>query len=318
LKTALIVGAGGQDGHWLGHSLRADGVCAIALDRKQVRRDGRRTSPSVNILDRDEVDRLVAETEPDEIYHLAAIHGSSEQESPAFSDVYEAAWAVHCRALVNLCEAALRHKPAARVFYAASSRVFGRASDHPQTESTPRRPECAYGLTKSQGIDLCRYYRDRRGLFCSAGILYNHESPLRPETFVSRKIARAAALAEVGRLDSLPLGAPDAVVDWGAAPDYVEAMRLLMAQETPTDAIIASGTGRTVRDFARAAFTHVGLRAEAFVVAAPDRLRRPVDTTPMVGCPARVESYGWHRRYDFDKLVAWLVDSERDLIRKKR
>ena len=155
--------------------------------------------------------------------------------------------------------------PGCRFFYAASAHVFGIPAECPQTELTPMRPNTLYGMTKNMGLFLCRYYRETMSLHASSGILYNHESPKRGASFVTSRIARAAALSHLGESQPLRLLNVDAMVDWGAAQDYVRAMWLMLKQPQGDDFIISTGNGRTVREFADVAFGCLGLRADNII-----------------------------------------------------
>jgi GDPmannose 4,6-dehydratase len=199
--------------------------------------------------------------------------------------------------------------PSCRFFYAASAQVFGAPASSPQNELTPRNPDTPYGISKGAGMDVCRYFRAHRGVFTSVGILYNHESPRRGESFITTQIARAAALASVGLGEHLSIRDLDAIVDWGAAQDYVRAMWLALQQSTSGDYVIASGTGRTVRDFAQAAFAVVRLRASDYLTQESP----PTTSTrvPLVGNSSKIrEICGWEPAISFDELVRSMVETQ--------
>lgn len=296
---AIIVGSEGQDGRLLGDALRRDGGTVLGI--------GRGGRP--DILRRGEVLRAVRRFKPREIYYLAAWHHSSQDRPPEPVELFERSWRVHFQGLLHFLDAMRLAARKARLFYASSSLVFGEPASRRQSERTPVAPACAYGVTKEAGMAVCRHYRREHGLFAVSGILYNHESPLRDERFLSRKIVRAAVEIRRGRRRPLVLGDLDAAVDWGWAPDYVEAMRRMLRLKRPEDLVIATGRARTVRDFARRAFARLGLDWRDHVRVDPRLLsrRRP----PMEGDAARLRRLtGWRPTVTFEGMVDRLVDAE--------
>jgi GDPmannose 4,6-dehydratase len=292
----VVIGAAGQDGRILCEQLgaprpRGDGTDVVAIDRGDL-----------DLLDRGAVrERLRGASE---VYYLAAEHGSSEDGNEDVSKLMAASYDVHVAGLVHVLEAL----GGGRLFYAASSHVFGRPDAPMQNELTPRRPINVYGMTKALGMDVVRYYRDR-GVHASAGILYNHESPYRRGNFVSTRLvqgARRAAEARArGEHVSVEVGILDAVVDWGWAPDYTEAMQRIVAGE-PDDFVVATGEAHTVADFARVAFEAVGLDFRAHVVARADLVRKP--TVPLVGDATKLRTRtGWRPSVSFETMVGRLV-----------
>lgn len=289
---AVIVGAAGQDGRLLAENLRARGHTVLGVTRRG----------SVDILDARAVRRFMARVKPDQVYYLAAYHHSAQERQPKAGVLLKKSLEVHALGLSYFLAALGR----AKLFYAASSHVFGNPKKSPQDESTPLAPENPYALTKTVGIHLCRLYR-ARGAFASVGILYNHESPLRGPEFVSRKIAIAAA-----RGRKLTLGDLSARVDWGWAPDYVEAMRRVLALSKPGDFVIATGRARRVRDFAREAYAAAGLDWRRFV--AEDRRLIQKEKAARVGSPRKLRrATGWKPRTSFKDMVRALVLAERSL-----
>jgi GDPmannose 4,6-dehydratase len=301
--VSIIVGCDGQDGHYLSQLLHAHGHRVIGVNRR-----------NCDILDRAQVATLIAEQRPSQIYYLAGYFGSSESAAQDPYELFVRSREAHIDGWHNFLDEAGRAKAPARLFYAASSRVFGDPRESPQSERTPMEPRCVYGITKTSGVHLGRYYR-KRGLFCSSGILYNHESPLRPPTFVSRKIVKAAVDNKLGAAVELRLGNLQATVDWGAAQDYVEAMRLVLAADEPGDFVIASGKARTVRQFVEAAYGVLGIAWEPYVkedksllASAPAR-----PDCPVVGDASRLrEITGWQPRLDFAEMVRQMVEAEMD------
>ncbi len=256
----MVIGSNGQDGVYLSSLLREKGYEVTGI--------GRSGPASIDICDFGAVRDIVRGLAPEEIYHLAAFHHSSEEELPSDHELLAKSLAVNTLSLNHFLHAIHQDAPSCRLFYAASSRVFGDPAGSPQNEDTPLNPRCPYGISKTAGIHLCRYYRAEHKIFCCAGILYNHESPLRPATFLSRKVARFAANARKGASEKLTIRSLEARVDWGYAPDYVAAMWSILQLPEAQDFIIASGSLHSVRDLVAAAFETAELRWEDYVTEA--------------------------------------------------
>lgn len=260
MSRAIIVGSEGQDGRLLTELLRARGDTVLGLSRRAVECSDGSLWRSVNILRREDVAEAVQAFSPDEIYYLAAFHQSSEGRTLLEpTELWQRSFDVHVFGLINFLEAIRRGATNARIFYAASSLVFGRSAHPPQTEETPFSPECIYGISKVAGIQACRFYRRQYGGYAAVGILYNHESTLRAENFVSQKIVRGAFRIKHGEMEELVLGDLSAKVDWGYAPDFVEAMTRILKLAEPDDFIIATGQAHSVGDFVSDAFGSLGL-----------------------------------------------------------
>jgi GDPmannose 4,6-dehydratase len=203
-----------------------------------------------------------------------------------------------------------------RVWVASSSEMFGDAGESPQHERSPARPTTPYGVAKLAAHGLVGAMRTRHGLFACSGIAYNHESPRRPERFLSRKVTAGAAAVRAGLRDDLTLGDLSAVRDWSHAADAMRAARLALGADEPRDYVVASGVGRTVEDFVRAAFECVGLDPRAHVRVDPE-LVRPAETTPLVGDASLArEALGWVPEHTFEAMVAEMVEA--DLARLRR
>jgi len=269
----------------------------------------------LDLLDKAEVEAFVAKVSPKEIYFLAAHHHSSDEDTGVLSELLQQSYETHCRRLLTLIEACVRHSPLTRIFYASSALVFGHPDHAPQDEGTPMRPVCAYGITKLFGMGLCEIFRRDRGLFCSAGILFNHESKLRHPKFVSKKISSAVAAIKRGTQTELVLGSLDSEVDWSAAEDFVEAMRMTLALDVPEDFVFASGRLRSLRDFCDIAFSSVGLDYRNHVRVEQALIVRQPRVIPLQGNPAKLMRLtGWRPRIGFEEMVSSLVRAEMDQI----
>lgn len=298
--NALIVGSAGQDGTLLTAHLRDRGYVVHGVTR-----------PSFAIGDAVSVANLVGELQPAEIYYLAAFHHSSQDAPIDPLGLFERSVTVHVTALVHFLDAIRTRAPRARLFYAASSLIFGEVAESPQTESTPIAPTCAYGITKAAGLHICRHYRRTYGVHASTGILYNHESPLRHAKFVSKKIVTAARAIQRGTLDTLVLGDLSARVDMGYAPEYVDAMHRIVALDTPDDFIVATGEHHSIQELVEEAFGELGLDWRRHVREDRALITR---TAPLrVGDPSKLtRATGWRATTRFAELARILVRATAD------
>ena len=313
-RRALITGVSGQDGRYLAELLHARGWQVFGLSRRE-------PDPQLaaiaqvtvgDVTDAATLRRLVQETRPEHCYHLAAYHRSSQAETAedqAALASEEAGYLATNLLPVQTLLAALRAlAPRCRTFLAGSCHMFGSPEHAPQTEATPFRPNSLYGLTKVAAMNLGHVYRQKHGLFCCTGILYNHESPRRGPSFVTTRIARAAAELASGGRELLTLGSLDARVDWGFAGDFVEAMVAMLESDTPRDLIIATGVLHTVGEFARLAFERVGLDWSRYV-REDAAAHHPVAASVYCGDSTEIRStLGWAPRTSFESLVALMVD----------
>lgn len=294
MKRVVIVGAGGQDGRLLEPALRAAGYEVIGL---------RRGGPGPELGDRAAVAEAVRDWQPSEIYYLAAYHHSSQEHTGADpAEILARSFAVHVTGLVHYLDAMRVHSPATRLFYAASSLVFGDPPSLVQTEDTPFSPRCPYGISKAAGVYVCRHYRWTHRVFAAAGILYNHESRYRPERFVSQKIVQSALRIARGEQDRLTLGDLSARIDWGYAGDFTDAMVRILALPEPDDFIVATGETHTVQEFVERVLARLGLDWRQHVVEDPSLLGRR--KAPMAGDASRLRTRtGWTPSVDFEGLV---------------
>ncbi len=242
---------------------------------------------------------------PHELYHLAApsfVPDSWREPAETLAAI--------AGATATLLTAVRDGGEPARVFVAASSAMFGAAPESPQREDTPCRPETPYATAKLAAHQLVGHLRAHDGIFACSGILYNHESERRPESFVTRKITRSAAAIKLGLAKEVVLGDLDAVRDWSFAGDVMVGAWLMLQQDQPDDYVLASGTGRTVREFAEVAFAHVGLRAEDYIQIDP-ALQRGREQAAPVGDSSRARKrLGWQPAVSFEELVERMVEAD--------
>jgi GDPmannose 4,6-dehydratase len=312
VPKAIIIGCNGQDGTLLCSLLHQKGYSVFGIDHALRDRTQDFVRFSVfDVCDAHRLHDLIAEVSPDEVYYLAAYHHSAEERKPPRETV-GLSLAVNAQGLNNVL-AAIADLPASkpRVFYAASSRVFGEPPGDLQDENTPLAPLCDYGISKAAGIHLCHYYRREHQVYASTGILYNHESPLRSQHFVTKKIVRAAVRISCGLERELVLGDLDARVDWGWAPDYVEAMHAILRLACPDDFVVAAGILHSVREFVEIAFSAVGLDWREHVVERRDVLdgRRAVKS--LCGNSGKLQTAtGWRPRVSFEEMVRTMIAVE--------
>ena len=319
-KTALITGIAGQDGIYLSRFLRAKGYRVVGsaapgspslarlgayLDDVEIAR--------VDLRDGVAMQELIMATQPDEIYNLAAISsvGASWQHAEEVAEV-------NGMSVLRVLESLLRYREkfatAPRFYQASSSEIFGLAAQQPQDEGTPHYPRSPYGASKSFAHHLTVNYRESYGLFACNGILFNHESPLRPTRFVTRKITRAVAEIHVGLREGFSLGNTDVRRDWGFAGDYVEAMWLMLQQPEADDYVIATGVSYSIRDFVEAAFACVNVSDPWGRIRQDPAMMRPADVPQTWGSAVHArERLGWSPPTSFAALVEHMVVT--DLVR---
>jgi len=323
MPTAFITGISGQDGSYLAELLLAKGYDVHGLVRRsssvttwrldEIYRDPQEANSRFHLHygdlgDSSALARLIREIQPDEVYNLAAqSHVKVSFEIPEFTiDVVGTG-------VIRLLEAIRMNSSDTRFYQASSSEMFG-STNPPQNETSPFHPRSPYAAAKLLAHNLCVNYRESYDMYAVSGILFNHESPRRGETFVTRKISRAVAMIEAGKQDLLYLGNLDAKRDWGFAGDYVEAMWLMLQQDTPDDYVIATGEAHSVRDYCQAAFAHAGLNWEDYV-RYDARYERPAEVDYLLGDASKAEKQlGWKPTVGFDELVAMMVDADREVV----
>ncbi|WP_162942649.1 GDP-mannose 4,6-dehydratase [Cryobacterium soli] len=317
-QRVLITGANGQDGGYLVRRLVSEGhevhgMCHSTNGADILSADVPEATAHVcDLGDAEGIERLVNTVEPTHIFNLAG------NTSVARSWDYPAETAdVLGAGPIRLLQAAWtfgeRSSRPVRFVQASSAEIFGDATEVPQSETTLREPVTPYGAAKSFAHDMVGVYR-HRGMFASSAILYNHESPRRPETFVARKISQEVARISLGLSDRLVLGNIDVHRDWGYAPDYVDAMIRISRAETANDFIVATGVSHSVRDFVDRAFAYIGIEDWSRYVVIDPAFYRPADPKELVGDPTRLKALGWEPSVDFEALVTLMVRADLEAL----
>lgn len=349
-KVALITGVTGQDGAYLAELLLAKGYIVHGIKRRsssfntgrieQIYQDPHEKDQRFklhygDLTDSTNLIRVVQECQPDEIYNLAAqSHVAVSFETPEYTANSDAIGALRLLEAIRI----LKLENKTRFYQASTSELFGLVQEVPQSEKTPFYPRSPYGAAKLYAYWIVVNYREAYGMHCSNGILFNHESPIRGETFVTRKITRALARIKLGLQDCLFLGNMDAKRDWGHARDYVEMQWLMLQQDQPEDFVIATGVQYSVRDFVNAAAKELGMAIRwegqgvdekgfdahgKCIVAVDPRYFRPTEVETLLGDPSKAKNkLGWTPKISFDELVAEMVRedlkaAERDELVKK-
>ncbi|HVI81405.1 MAG TPA: GDP-mannose 4,6-dehydratase [Chthoniobacterales bacterium] len=324
MKKALITGITGQDGSYLAELLlekgyEVHGIIRRASTFNTARIDHLYADPHINgvrmflhygdLSDSVNLVKLLYNLAPDEIYHLGAqSHVRVSFDIPEYTSDVTALGTI--RILEAIREARLR----SRFYQASSSEMFGKAQTVPQNERTPFWPRSPYGVAKVFSYWATVNYRESYGLHASNGILFNHESPRRGETFVTRKITRAVAAIKQGLQSELFLGNLEAKRDWGYAPEYVEAMWRMLQQDNGDDFVIATGETHTVREFVEAAFEAANLDWKKYVKHDP-RYERPAEVDLLIGDSAKAKNIlGWEPKVRFKDLVRIMVDADMELL----
>ncbi len=339
MKKALITGVTGQDGAYLSELLLAKGYEVHGIKRRSSlintdRIDHLYQDPHEknvrfrlhygDLTDSTNIIRIIQEVQPDEIYNLGAMsHVRVSFDTPEYTANVDGLGTLRILEAVRLLN--LTHKT--RIYQASTSELYGLVQQVPQSESTPFYPRSPYAVAKLYGYWITVNYREAYGMYACNGILFNHESPIRGETFVTRKITRAAARISLGLQQRLYLGNLDAKRDWGHAKDYVEAMWLMLQQEKPEDFVIATGETTTVRDFCKMAFQEAGIQLEfrgtgvdevgfctqsgREFVSVDAKYFRPTEVDLLIGDPSRArQKLGWEPKQRLSSLVKEMVASE--------
>jgi len=318
---ALITGITGQDGAYLAQFLLEKGYEVHGMVRRASTEHFERIAPfrdrlvlhQADLLDQLSIITLVKESQPDEIYNLAAqSFVPTSWLQPLLTGEFTAL------GVTRMLEAVRLVNPKIRFYQASSSEMFGAVVEEPQTEKTPFHPRSPYGVAKVYGHWITVNYRESYDIFACSGILFNHESPLRGKEFVTRKVTDAVARIKLGLQDKLRLGNLDAARDWGFSGDYVRAMWLMLQQDEPEDYVIATGKKHTVREMVEAAFAHVGLDWQDHVEIDPT-LIRPAEVNKLCGDASRARAkLGWEPSVSFGQLIEMMVDADLERVRAEQ
>ncbi|MCL6107178.1 MAG: GDP-mannose 4,6-dehydratase [Actinobacteria bacterium] len=319
-KTALITGITGQDGSYLAEFLLNKGYRVFGMVRRASTENFERiehvrdrvTLIQADLLDQMSLITAISESQPDEVYNLAAqSFVPTSWTKPVLTAEFTAL------GVTRVLEAVRLVKPDAKFYQASSSEMFGKVKEAPQNEDTPFHPRSPYGVAKVYGHFITVNYRESYDLFACSGILFNHESPRRGLEFVTRKVTDAVARIKLGLRDSVALGNLDAKRDWGYALDYVEMMWMMLQQDEPDDYVIASGETHSVKELVEVAFGHAGLDWQKLVKIDP-RFVRPAEVDLLIGDPAKAKNkLGWQPRVSFEELVKMMVDSDLELVQRQ-
>jgi len=354
MKTALITGITGQDGAYLAELLLEKGYRVHGIKRRSSlintsrvdhlyqdphEKNVRFTMHYGDMTDSTNLIRIVQETQPDEIYNLAAMsHVKVSFDTPEYTANADGIGTLRLMEAIRI----LGMEKKTRIYQASTSELYGLVQEVPQRETTPFYPRSPYAVAKLYGYWIVVNYREAYNMYACNGILFNHESPLRGETFVTRKITIAAAAIAAGVQDTLYLGNLNAQRDWGHAKDYVEAMWLILQQDKPEDFVIATGTTTSVREFIKLAFGELGIELKftgegveekgivtacnnpeyqlpsgKVVVAVDPEYFRPTEVELLIGDATKAkEKLGWKPRYDLAALVKEMVDSDVKNLKK--
>ena len=326
-KKALITGITGQDGSYLAEFLIEKGYEVHGIIRRASTFNTGRLDPVYenpekannqlflhygDLGDSCAISKLLRKVQPDEVYNL----GAQSHVSVSF-DVPEYTTDVTATGTVRLLEAIRETGVTPRFYQASSSEMFGKVREVPQKETTPFHPRSPYSCAKVYAHWITVNYRESYGLHANSGILFNHESPRRGETFVTRKITRAVAHIKAGIQKQLCMGNLDAKRDWGYAKEYVEAMWMMLQQSEPDDYVIATGETHSVREFLEIAFNHVGLNYNDFVKVDP-RFYRPAEVDLLIGDYSKArQKLGWEPKTKFEDLVKLMVDADVALLQEQ-
>ncbi|WP_374764043.1 GDP-mannose 4,6-dehydratase [Yunchengibacter salinarum] len=346
-KTALITGITGQDGAYLARQLLDEGYVVHGIKRRSSSFNTGRIDPIYQDLheentrlilhygdmtDSANLIGLMSDIQPDEVYNLAAqSHVKVSFETPEYTANADAIGTLRLLEAIRL----LKLENKTRFYQASTSELYGLVQETPQSETTPFYPRSPYAAAKLYAYWICVNYREAYGIFASNGILFNHESPMRGETFVTRKITRAVAAIELGLQDVLYLGNLDAKRDWGHARDYVDGMWRILQHDKADDFVLATGETRSVRDFVERAFARVGRPLEwrgsgvdevgldaktgDVLVRIDPRYFRPTEVDLLIGDASKAhEQLGWRHTTDFSALVDEMVDADRELLKTER
>ena len=294
-KNAIIVGVNGQDGKILHNFLLNKNYIVTGLDRS-----------NINLKNKNSIYSLIKKNKPSEVYYLAAFHHSSQDKPIKDEVLIKKSYEVNVLGLLYFLEAIKLYSSQTKIFYAASSLLFGQVKTGRQTENSPFKPNTVYGATKLEGLNLCKFYREQNNIFVSVGILFNHESAYRSDKFITLKIIKTALAIKNGKAKKLKVGDLAAAVDWGYAPDFVEAFWKILNSKKADDYIVATGKKHTVKQFIIETFKQLGLDWAKYVVEKESILTR--QKAAVVGDFAKLrKATGWKPKTSFSKMIGLII-----------
>lgn len=319
-KTALVTGITGQDGSYLAEFLLEKGYKVFGMVRRSSTENFERIAhyrDKVTLIQADLLDQMslitaISESQPDEIYNLAAqSFVPTSWTKPVLTAQFTAL------GVTRMLEAMRLTKKDARFYQASSSEMFGKVAETPQTENTPFHPRSPYGVAKVYGHFITVNYRESYDLYACSGILFNHESPRRGYEFVTRKVTDGVARIKLGLASELRLGNLDAKRDWGYAGDYVKMMWMMLQQDEPDDYVICSGETHSVEELVQIAFDYVGLDWKDYVKI-DQHFVRPADVDLLIGNPAKArEKLGWEPKVSFKEMIRMMIDNDLKMVQEK-
>ena len=299
LKKALIIGESGQDGQLL----------KDLLEKKRYKVFGLNSKSKIRITSFDEISCLIKDEIFDEIYYLAAFHHSSEDEKPDDLFLFKKSYEVNFFGLINVLESIKLHSKSTKLFYAASSHIFGNPKEKIQTEETPLNPTNIYGISKASAIFACRYYRANYNIFVSVGILYNHESVFRKESFLSKKVSTAVVEIFNNKRERLELFSLNSQLDMGSAEDFVRAMWLMLSLNISDDFIISTGKATSVKKFIKIAFKELGLDYKKYVEVISSEEKK--NQTVLIGSYKKLQKLTkWKPKMSLKSMIKNLIQYE--------
>jgi GDPmannose 4,6-dehydratase len=333
LKIAIIVGALGQDGRLLSVLLKEEGYQVIELDIDYIHSPKNLWKEHLDIKDKNKISHFIEKVKPDEVYYLAAYHHSSEQNIDIEYGLIEKSFQINVVSYFNFLEAIRTYSPRSKIFYAASSHIFGKPETVPQNEATKFSPKSIYSLTKYNGVKLSKYYRENYSVFSAIGIMYNHESPIRDYKFVSRKITSGLAKIKCNQMDSILLGNLEQKTDWGFAGDYVRAMKMILNNEKPDDYVIASGEHHSVKEFVEKSAKVLGIEIiwegdgvntfgknkenGKIIIEVKPEYYRPIEVNVLLGDSSKAKKeLNWSPKISFNQLVEMMTKSDLKIVRE--
>ena len=308
-KKALIIGHSGQDGFYLTQTLESLGYLVYGVSNSATLNLDSLNLEKGEVTDFAYCEKLFCATLPDQVYYLAALHQSSIEKSVDDLRFFKDTIDVNANGLLNFLECIVQYKLACKLFYASSSHIFGGTSSSIQNEDTPTCPVSIYGVSKVLGMQYCDLYR-QKGVFCSVGIFYNHESPRRSAKFVSKKIIETAVKISKGEASELVLGDLGAKIDWGFAPDYVRAAHSILQIDKSGVFVISSGSMHTIEDFVRISFEHLNLNWKDYVKVNSNILLKK-SVTVLQGDNSKLKRLtNWETSINFKQMVEVLIGNK--------